>query len=74
MKVVIAYFVVMTAFGGWAAISHSTASLIAWFLALTGFFILLAAAIIFFDLSEGRLLRRGDEVDQQLPTILENSR
>jgi hypothetical protein len=64
----------MTAFGGWAAISHSTASLIAWFLALTGFFILLAAAIIFFDLSEGRLLRRGDEVDQQLPTILENSR
>jgi hypothetical protein len=74
VKVVIAYFVVMTAFGGWAAISHSTASLIAWFLALTGFFILLAAAIIFFDLSEGRLLRRGDEVDQQLPTILENSR
>ena len=74
MKVVIAYFVVMTAFGGWAAISHSTASLIAWLLAVTGFFVLLAAAIIYFDLMEGRLLRRSDEIDQRLPAVLENSR
>jgi membrane associated rhomboid family serine protease len=74
VKVVIAYFVVMTAFGGWAAISHSKASLIAWLLAVIGFFVLLAAAIIYFDLMEGRLLRRSDEIDQQLPAILENSR
>ena len=75
MKVVIAYFVVMTAFGGWAAISHSATSLIAWFLAVTGFFVLLATAIIYFDLSEGRLLRRSGEIDDpQLPTFLENSR
>jgi Flp pilus assembly protein TadB len=74
VKVVIAYFVVMTAFGGWAAISHSTASLITWFLAVISFFVLLAAAIIYFDLLEGRLRRRSDEIGQQLPSILENIR
>jgi amino acid transporter len=74
VKVVIAYFVVMTAFGGWAAISHSTASLIAWLLAVIGFFVLLATAIIYFELSEGRFRRRSGEIDQQLPSILENSR
>ena len=67
MKVVIAYLVVMTAFGGWAAISHSKASLIAWLLAVTGFFVLLAITIVYFELSEGRLLRRSGEIDQQLP-------
>ena len=64
----------MIVFGGWAAISHSTAGLVAWFLAVTGFFVLLAAAIIYFDFLEGRLLRRSAEIDQQLPPFLENSR
>jgi hypothetical protein len=64
----------MTAFGGWAAISQSAASLIAWSLAMIGFFVLLTAAIIAFDLLEGRFPRRSGEVDRQLPAVLESSR